>query len=167
MLKFIAVVMMAYFCSFQVVEAGGIGDVFNSPDEVSFIGASFHGKDKDGYIFNGIHPGIGISGLIRGSETWRWQAGFVTKDSYECKMVYGGASWFPFASGRRDEPFLFGISVLAASKCLSPDERRFVVFPLPTVRLFPYRSLGVEAVFSPKLRGDKVWFVALQLRHEY
>lgn len=165
MLRFIAVVMVV--CSFQVAEAGGIGNVFDPPDELSIIGASMHGKDKYGYKFNGIHPGIGISGPIHRSESWRWQAGFVTKDSYECKMVYSGASWFPFASGRRDEMFLFGASVLAASKCLSPDERRFVVFPLPTVRFFPYRFVGIEAVFSPKVRGDTVWFVALQVRHEY
>lgn len=166
MFRFVVVsIVVTVMSSFQTTEASGVFNMFDAPDEISVIGASFHGKDKNGYKFNGIHPGIGVSGPMEGSTTWRWQAGFVAKDSYGCPMVYGGASWFPFASGKRDEMFLFGVSVLASSKCLSPDERRFVVFPLPTIRLFPYRLIGMEVVFSPKIRDDMVWFVAMQVRY--
>ncbi len=141
-------------------------DAFSAPDEISFIGASMHGKDKGGYKYNSIHPGVGVSGYIEGSKTLRWQVGYITKDSYGCEMWYGGASWFPFATGETSDIFLLGVSVLAGSKCLDPDkEKHLVLFPLPSLRIFPHKKLGMEVVFSPKIHGDAVWFVAGQFRY--
>lgn len=152
-------------CSFQTAVAESL-DIFGSPDEISIIGASLHGKDKHGYKFNSIHPGLSISGIMYGDPTLRWQAGYVTKDSYGCEMYFGGGSWFPYASGNRDDFIVFGVSLVIASKCLSPDNtRHLVLLPLPTVRFSPYHHVGIEGVFSPKVRGDTVWFVAMQIRY--
>lgn len=164
--KFVVVIFC--LCFLEMAHAAGGADLFSPPDELSIIGASVHGKDKYGYKFNGIHPGIGVSGGMRGDSTLRWQAGYISKDSYGCQMYYGGGSWFPFASGNKDDFVLFGLSLVIASKCLSPDDKKhLVVLPLPTFRLFPSHHFGLEGVFSPKIRGDMVWFVALQFRHEY
>lgn len=160
--RFLFVVLSSFIFTARV-----FADVFSnlaSPDEFGVISSSIHGKDKNGYRFNNVHPGIGFSGKINSSQALRWQAGYLAKDSYGCEAWYGGANWFPVRNNAKTA--FVGVAFLGAKKCLGPDTgEQFIVVPLPAFRFMPGKHTIVEGVFAPQVGDGTVPFIAINLRH--